>query len=217
MNTAENSLQGATAVGSMRLLGSFGVIYADPPWRYDNGGAQGGVDEQYPTMSDEEICALEAPADKNCVLYLWATMPRLPAAIDVIKAWGFEYKTGAAWDKERLGIGYWFRGQHELLLVGVRGKVSPPPAELRIRSVIRAPIGRHSAKPDYVRDQIEKWFPNARRLEMFSRLKRPGWEVFGNQIEYDLLSDVTNEPNVEVSDAGPLTSELKPKREPGIR
>ncbi len=185
------------AAGLRAVIGSalYGVIYADPPWRYDNGGAQGGVDEQYPTMSDEEICALKVPAAKDCVLYLWATMPRLPAAIDVIKAWGFDYKTGAAWDKERLGIGYWFRGQHELLLVGVRGKVSPPKPEDRIRFVIRSPIGKHSAKPDYVRDQIEKWFPNVRRLEMFSRLKRPGWDVFGNQVEYDLLSGANDGQN----------------------
>lgn len=177
---------------SLHVIGSglYGVIYADPPWQYYNGGPRGGIDAQYATMSDSEICALKVPADKDCVLYLWATMPRLPVALDVINAWGFSYKAGAVWDKERLGIGYWFRGQHELLLVGVRGDVHPPLPEHRIRSVIRAPIGKHSSKPDYVRDQIEKWFPNVRRLEMFSRLKRPGWDVFGNEVEYDLLSQV---------------------------
>lgn len=166
----------------------YGVIYADPPWRYDNGGPQGGVTNQYPTMSDEDICALQVPAEKDSVLYLWATMPRLPAAMDVIKAWGFSYKTGAVWDKERLGIGYWFRGQHELLLVGVRGSVSPPPVALRISSVIRCRSGQHSRKPDYVRDMIAKWFPDVPRLEMFSRIKRPGWDSFGNEVEHDLLS-----------------------------
>lgn len=166
----------------------YDVIYADPPWTYSNGGPSGGVDAQYQTMSDEEICALKIPSAANCVLYLWATMPRLPSALDVIKAWGFNYKSGAIWDKERLGIGYWFRGQHELLLVAVKGKVSPPEPNLRIRSVIRAPIGKHSSKPDYVRDQIEKWFPDARRLEMFARRKYPGWDAFGNQVEHDLFS-----------------------------
>ena len=166
----------------------YGVIYADPPWRYENGGSQGGVNAEYETMSDEEICALQVPTAKDCVLYLWATAPRLPAALAVMLAWGFTYKTGAVWDKERLGIGYWFRGQHEHLLVGVNGSVHPPPTELRIRSVIRCKSGRHSSKPDYVRDCIAAWFPDVPRLEMFSRIKRPGWDSFGNDVEIDLLS-----------------------------
>lgn len=170
------------------MLESYGIIYADPPWCYDNTCSQGGVREQYQTMSDEEICALQVPAAKDSVLYLWATAPRLPIALEVINSWGFDYKSCAVWDKVRLGIGYWFRGQHELLLCGVRGNVRPPPVELRISSVIRCKSGQHSRKPDYIRSMIEKWYPDAKRLEMFSRLKRPGWDVFGNQVEYDLLS-----------------------------
>lgn len=167
----------------------YGVIYADPPWQYENGGSQGGVDAEYGTMTDAELEAMKIPAAKDCVLYMWATAPRLDAAIRLIAAWGFEYKTGAVWDKERLGIGYWFRGQHELLLVGTRGKVSPPPSDLRIRSVIRSKSSVHSRKPDYVRDQIAKWFPDVPKLEMFARIKRPGWDAFGNQVEHDLFSD----------------------------
>ena len=166
----------------------FSVIYADPPWSYNNAGPQGGVGLKYPTMTDAEICSLQVPAANDCVLYLWATMPRLPLALDVIKAWGFTYKTGACWDKLRLGVGYWFRGQHELLLVGVRGKVSPPKAEDRIRSIIRCASGQHSSKPDQVRDHIEKVFPNVPKLEMFARVAHLGWETFGNQVERDLLS-----------------------------
>ncbi len=167
----------------------YGVIYADPPWRYDNGGSKGGVDSEYGTMSDEDLMQMKIPAAKNCVLYMWATAPRLDAAMKLIEAWGFAYKIGAVWDKERLGIGYWFRGQHELLLVGVKGKVSPPTSDLRIRSVIRSRSTVHSRKPDYVRDQIAKWFPDVPRLEMFARIKCPGWDAFGNQVEHDLLSD----------------------------
>jgi N6-adenosine-specific RNA methylase IME4 len=168
----------------------YGVIYADPPWSYENGGSQGGIGKEYPTMTDAEICALPVRdiAAKNSVLYMWATMPRLEVAFDVIRAWGYTYKTGAAWDKQRLGIGYWFRGQHELLLVGTRGKVSPPPSDLRISSVIKCKSGLHSRKPDYVRDRIAAWFPDVPRLEMFTRTKRPGWDAFGNQVEHDLLS-----------------------------
>lgn len=188
-------------LSSSVLLGSFGVIYADPPWRYDNAPPGREIERHYPTMSDEEICALQVPAAKNAILYLWATAPRLEAGLLVMKAWGFHYKTQAVWDKVKVGMGYWFRGQHEILMVGTRGNVSPPPQSLRVSSVIRTPRGRHSSKPDQVRDWIVAWYPDVPRLEMFSRLKRPGWEVFGNQIEYDLLSDVTNEPNAEVSDS----------------
>ncbi len=168
---------------------SFGVIYADPPWRYENGTPGREIERHYPTMSDEEICALEVPAAKNAILYLWTVAPRLDAGLAIMEAWGFKYKTCAVWDKEILGMGFWFRGQHEILMVGTRGKVSPPAQPLRISSVIRCRRGRHSAKPDIVRDKIAEWYPDVPKLEMFSRLKRPGWEVFGNQVEYDLLSN----------------------------
>ena len=167
---------------------AYNVIYADPPWRYDNGTPGREIERHYPTMSDDEICALQVPVAKDSILYLWATAPRLESGLDVLRAWGFRYKTQAVWDKEKVGMGFWFRGQHEILMVGTRGDVSPPDQADRIPSVIRCPRGRHSSKPDYVRDQIEKWYPKAKRLEMFSRLKRPNWDVFGNQVEYDLLS-----------------------------
>ena len=167
----------------------YGVIYADPPWSYnlDYEGNSRSVTNQYQTMSIADICALKVPAAADCVLYLWAVTPLLPEALDVIKAWGFKYKSCAVWDKVKLGMGYWFRGQHELLLVGARGKVRTPAAALRISSVIRCTRGLHSRKPDYVRDQIAAWYPEP-RLEMFTRTKRPGWDAFGNQVEHDLLS-----------------------------
>ncbi len=168
----------------------YGVIYADPPWDYENAGPRGGIDAEYSTMTDSQICALQIPAAEDAVLYLWATAPRLPAGLDVIKAWGFTYKTSAVWDKKRLGIGYWFRGEHEHLLVGVRGDVRPPKQELRISSMIRCRSGQHSRKPDQVRDCIASWFPDVPRLEMFTRLKCPGWDAFGNQVETDLLSSL---------------------------
>lgn len=166
----------------------YGVIYADPPWRYENGTPGREIERHYPTMSDEEICALQVPAAKNAILYLWAVAPRLDAGFRVMEAWGFRYKTCAVWDKVKVGMGFWFRGQHEILMVGTRGNVSPPPQPLRIPSVIRCPRGQHSRKPDYVRDQIAAWYPEAQRLEMFTRTKRPGWDAFGNQVEHDLLS-----------------------------
>lgn len=184
-------------LASAFVSASFGVIYADPPWRYEKGAPGREIERQYPTMSDEEICALEVPAAKDAILYLWAVAPRLDAGFRVMEAWGFRYKTCAVWDKVKVGMGFWWRGQHEILMVGTRGKVSPPPKPLRKPSVIRCPRGRHSAKPEHVRDWIAEWYPDVPKLEMFSRLKRPGWEVFGNQVEFDLLSgeDLWAEPH----------------------
>jgi len=168
---------------------SFGVIYADPPWAYnESGGGNRTVAAHYQTMQQAELCAMEIPAAEDSILFMWATAPKLPEAVELMAAWGFRYKSHAVWDKVKIGMGYWFRGQHELLMVGIRGKVSPPPAHLRISSVIRRGRGRHSAKPEEVRDWIARCYPDVPKLEMFSRLKRPGWEVFGNQVEYDLLS-----------------------------
>lgn len=94
------------------------VIYADPPWRYDFSKSNSReIENQYPTMSVDEICSLKVPTADNAVLYLWATAPKLLEALRVMDAWGFEYKTNAVWDKQIIGMGYWFRGQHELLLV----------------------------------------------------------------------------------------------------
>ncbi len=178
--------------GSQVKAKLYGVIYADPPWSYslDYEGSTRSISNQYQTMSIADICAMKVPAATDCVLYMWATAPLLPEALDVVKAWGFEYKSCAVWDKVKLGMGYWFRGQHELLLVGKRGTVRTPPAALRISSVIRCARGLHSRKPDYVRDQIVGWYPDVDRLEMFTRTKRPGWDAFGNQVEHDLLSEI---------------------------
>jgi N6-adenosine-specific RNA methylase IME4 len=87
------------------------------------------------------------------------------------------------WDKELLGMGYWFRGQHELLLVGTKGTFSPPPQPLRIGSVIREKRSNHSKKPPLVRNLIASWFPDARRIELFARNTSPGWDVWGNDAE----------------------------------
>jgi N6-adenosine-specific RNA methylase IME4 len=170
------------------------VIYADPPWRYDfSKDKTRAIENHYPTMSVEEIKALDVPSDSNAVLYLWATAPKLQEGLDVVKAWGFQYRTHAIWDKETVGMGYWFRGQHELLLVGVKGIVSPPIPTQRIASVIRQSKAAHSRKPDYVREMIGAWFPTASKLEMFARRNETNlfqqeieWDVWGNQVKSDL-------------------------------
>ena len=138
-------------------MSKYNIIYADPPWRYDHGTPGREIENHYPTMTDEEICALDVPVAKDAILYLWATAPRLESGLDVMKAWGFKYKSQAVWDKVVMGMGFWFRGQHEILMVGVRGKVHPPKQADRVSSVIRVKRGRHSSKPDQVRAMIEQW------------------------------------------------------------
>lgn len=161
----------------------YNVILCDPPWRYDFAETKNReIENQYPTMTLEEIKGLNVPADDDCVMFMWATAPKLEQAFEVLKAWGFTYKTCAVWDKELIGMGYWFRGQHELLLVGVRGSPGVPAPENRFSSVIRARREGHSKKPDRVYEMIEKMVPNKNYLEMFARRKRENWSVWGNQI-----------------------------------
>ena len=183
------------------------IVYADPPWRYNHGDIPtGGVNKHYKTMAIEEICALPVPCDKNAILFLWATTALLPEALNVMQAWGFNYKSSLIWDKVKMGVGYWFRGQHEFLLVGVRGKVKPPPSNMRIASVFREPRTTHSRKPDMVRNYISKWYPDAERIEMFARDngdkdlfgkgRFDGWDTFGNEAKNTI--ELLSEPNQQV-------------------
>lgn len=171
--------------------GTYNVILADPPWQYDFAETDNRkVENQYPTMDVVEIAALE---DSNglsirdviapdAVLFLWATSPKLREALIVLDGWGFDYVTQAVWVKDRIGMGYWVRQQHETILIGRRGNVSPPEQEVRRSSVIDARRGQHSAKPSAAYELIESMFPSASRLEVFAREPRDGWETFGNQL-----------------------------------
>jgi len=160
------------------------VIYADPPWRYEHIETESrAIENQYPTMALDEIKALDldAIALDDCVLFMWATSPKLGEAFDVLKAWGFDYRTCAVWDKQKIGMGYYFRQQHELLLVAVRGQpMTPAPAD-RPSSVLSFPRGEHSAKPVEVYELIEAMYPELPKLEMFCRSPRKGWGAWGNQ------------------------------------
>lgn len=163
------------------------IIYADPPWEYRHCASNSRrIENNYPTMKLDDIKSLSIPSDENCVLYLWTTAPKLAEGIETLKSWGFDYRSCMVWDKEIIGMGYWFRGQHELLLVGVRGKFSPPPQSLRVSSVFREKRSVHSKKPDRIRDLISSWYPNSTKIELFSRQKTDGWDVWGNEVESDV-------------------------------
>jgi len=164
----------------------FGVIYADPPWRFEPWSRETGMDRaadnHYPTMSLEEIKRLDIPAADDCVLFLWSTNPMLPEAVEVMTAWGFEYKTACVWIKDKPGTGYWLLNQHELLLIGVKGHVpAPAPGEQWPSVAAEARAEEHSRKPDVFAELIEMMFPNLPKLEMFARRSRPGWTSWGNE------------------------------------
>ena len=165
---------------------TYPVIYADPPWRYENppiGSTSRAIENHYPTMTLEEICALPVAeiAAPDAILYLWATAPKLAECMEVITAWGFEYRTNMVWDKEKIGMGYHARNQHELLLIATRGSIPPPAAGTQPSSVHREARGEHSAKPEFYRDMIEGFYPSLPRIELFCRKARDGWAVWGNQ------------------------------------
>lgn len=167
------------------ITGKYNVIYADPPWKYDFAETSNrAIENQYPTMEVEDIKNTEVPCTDDAVLFLWATAPKLVEAMDVMRAWGFNYKTCAVWDKQIIGMGYWFRGQHELLLVGTKGNFSPPLIEGRESSIYGEQRTKHSKKPSHYYELIERMFPNAQYFEMFSRNKfSEKWQVWGNQCE----------------------------------
>lgn len=162
------------------------IIYADPPWRYENppmGGTNRSIENHYPTMTLEEICALPVAeiATDDALLYLWATAPKLAECLKVIEAWGFEYRTNMIWDKESIGMGYHARNQHEILLIAKRGEIPPPQAGKQPSSVYREKRGEHSAKPVFYYEMIEDAYPQLPKIELFCRSPRDGWAVWGNQ------------------------------------
>ena len=164
--------------------GPFDLIYADPPWQLGHPDSRYAPENHYPCMPLEEIKALTVPAADNAVLFLWAVNQLLPEALEVIAAWGFGYVANLAWVKPSIGLGVWTRNRHELLLVGRRGKLSPPEPDERPDSVIEAKRGRHSAKPESVYALIETGYPTLSKLELFHRGRpRPGWTAWGNQTD----------------------------------
>lgn len=169
--------------------GKYRVIYADPPWQYrdtrQDSAEFGAASAHYPTMNIADLCAL--PVDEKClddaVLYLWVTAPLLYEAHDVIKAWGFEYKSAFVWDKIAHNVGHYVSVRHEHLLICTRGSCVPDSEQLH-DSVVSIKRGRHSEKPEFFRELIETMYPYGPRLELFRRGAAPeGWKVWGNQVE----------------------------------
>jgi N6-adenosine-specific RNA methylase IME4 len=161
------------------------LILADPPWRYDfSMTSTRAIEANYPTMTLEEICGLPVSnlAAPIAVLFLWVPPAILEKGFTVIRAWGFTYCTGSVWKKDRIGAGFYFRQQHEHLLVASRGDLPAPPPPARPPSVFDAPRGEHSEKPDEAYKIIEAMYPELPKVELFARRARPGWACWGNEM-----------------------------------
>ncbi|HZT93909.1 MAG TPA: MT-A70 family methyltransferase [Gaiellaceae bacterium] len=162
--------------------GLYELMLADPPWQLGNPDSDYAPEQYYPTLPLEEIAALQVPAAEDALLYLWAVNSHLPDALRVMAAWGFDYRGCEVWVKPWIGMGVWTRNRHELLLIGRKGAASPAPRRLLLDSVIEAPRGRHSQKPETVYQRLEHLYPSLARLELFARGNtRPGWTAWGNQ------------------------------------
>lgn len=171
------------------------IIYADPPWKYRRTAVQGAAEFHYPCMSRDELKNLNVKdiADKDCVLFMWATFPQLQEALDLIRAWGFQYKTIAfVWLKLNkkgkgffYGLGFWTRGNAEICLLATKGK--PKRKSKSVHQLIISPLRKHSQKPDEARQKIIDLLGDIPRIELFAREKIDGWDVWGNEVLNDII------------------------------
>ena len=176
----------------MLINKKYNIIYADPPWSYRDKASAGnrGASFKYDVQDHKWICGLpvENISDDNCVLFLWITMPQLPNVFEVIKEWGFVYKTCAfTWVKRNKlqpswfwGMGNWTRSNSELCLLATKGK--PKRVSAAVHSVVDTPIEKHSKKPDVVKDRIVQLCGDLPRIELFARQKTEGWDAWGNEL-----------------------------------
>jgi N6-adenosine-specific RNA methylase IME4 len=173
----------------------YNIIYADPPWgfkNYNNEKTSSNADHHYPCMPIEDIKKIPVKdiADSDCVLLLWCTDPLLNKQIEIINAWGFTYKTvGFYWIKENKdktnnqffkGMGYWTRCNPEICLLATKGK--PKRINSNINKLVFAERGKHSKKPNIIRDKIVDLCGDLPRIELFARNKTEGWDVWGNEV-----------------------------------
>jgi N6-adenosine-specific RNA methylase IME4 len=165
------------------------TIYADPPWpEYGGGKIKRGADKHYSLMTVKDIAALPVQeiTEDNAHLYLWVTNNYLPAGLEVMKAWGFDYKTTITWGKDKFGLGQYFRGQTEHCLFGVKGNLPYKSSEGKRqqgRTIILAPRTEHSKKPEEMRVMIEK-VSYAPYIELFARVHPEKWDVWGDQVDH---------------------------------
>ena len=179
----------------MTESGKFVAVLADPPWRYEQKRLSGAAEKHYPTLSLDEICALPVGdiTAKDSVLFLWATFPQLPEALQVIQAWGYTYKSIAfLWVKKNkkadswfYGLGFWTRGNAEICLLATKGR--PKRQSASVHQLIISRIEGHSKKPDVTRDKIVQLLGDVPRVELFARQNTYGWDVWGNEVKNTII------------------------------
>jgi len=175
--------------------GKYNIIYADPPWKYWEGGYK-NQQQHYGTldlsiikeMKDINGRTIQDIQADECVLFLWATFPYIEEALEVIKNWGFDYSTVVfVWFKTTksgkpfFGLGRWTRSNVEVCLLGRKGSI--PRQDASISQIIISPVEEHSKKPDIVRDKIVQLIGELPRIELFARQKTEGWDVWGKEVD----------------------------------
>ena len=163
-------------------IGLFEVIVIDPPWNYgrEYDPDTSRVANPYPEMDQKQLMEIEIPASDDAVMFLWTTHQFLWDAKDLLDHWGFTYKATMVWNKQKIGMGRWLRMQCEFCLIGIRGK--PTWENTTWRDIIEDPRREHSRKPESFYEMVDA-VTVGRKLEFFSRTKRKGWEVVGNDTE----------------------------------
>jgi N6-adenosine-specific RNA methylase IME4 len=173
--------------------GPFDLILADPPWHFSTYSEKGqgrSASRHYATMSVDRICKLpiKSVSAEDAGLALWVYGPLLREGLNVMKSWGYEYKSDLiTWEKvtssgePAFGTGYYTRKSTEQLLFGTKGR-GLTRIDRSVPQCIRAPRREHSRKPDEVYDALERLFGPVRRLELFARQQRDGWDAWGNEI-----------------------------------
>lgn len=163
------------------LMGTYQVIVVDPPWPY--GGTYDPdthrVASPYPEMSIEQLMEFDIPAAADCVLWLWVTNAFMHEAYHVLEAWGFEAHTILTWDKQRIGVGFYLRGQTEHCILATKGK--PIITHSAQGTLLSTKATTHSTKPDEFYKLVESLCPG-NKLDMFARKERKSWEVWGNEV-----------------------------------
>jgi len=193
----------------------YNIILADPPWSYsdkrdnptkNNPNGAGGATKHYNCMKIEDLKKLNVNelADEDCMMFMWATFPKLDSALELMKAWGFKYRTVAfVWVKMKNdmseprgdGIGFYTNNNAEIVLLGRKGKYWRE--EKNVRQIILEPKSKHSKKPDEIKERIVRLMGNIPRIELFSRDKTEGWDVWGNEIESDIKLNSQTKPNTK--------------------
>ena len=166
------------------------MIMVDPPWRFANYSSKGeekNATAHYTCLTMPELKAIPVGdlAGGDCAIWMWATNPMLPQAIELMAAWGFQFKTAGHWTKRTrtgklaFGTGYILRSAGEPFLIGTVGR---PRFSRSVRSVIDAEIREHSRKPEEAYAAAEELVPDVRRADLFSRQSRPGWDSWGDEV-----------------------------------